>query len=268
MVGWAKAVKGLNWVIMWNLQLIRLLISREMTLRYKRSVVGIGWTLLNPMLTSFILWVVFSYVFASKLPNGQQFAPYLMAGVLFINFFNQGIQASAEAIASNGALLTRVAVKPEVFTLSAAIAAFANFVIGLGPFIIVVYIAGQSLVWSFPLVLIVGICLTTSIAGLGLVLALLYIRFDDSRNMVALILMILNYLTPIFYPLTILDSRIQTIINLNPLTSFADCFRWAASNNAHSTLLDWAVVLLCGVLSPIIGSRIFKRYWLNTIGMF
>ena len=63
-----------------HLQLIRLLVGRELTLRYKRSVIGIGWTLLNPMLTSFVLWVVFSFVFAGKLPDGQQYAPYLMAG--------------------------------------------------------------------------------------------------------------------------------------------------------------------------------------------
>ena len=72
------------------LPLIRLLVNRELTLRYKRSVIGIGWTLLNPMLTSFVLWVVFSFVFASRLPSGQQFAPYLMAGILLNTFFNQG----------------------------------------------------------------------------------------------------------------------------------------------------------------------------------
>jgi len=74
-----------------HLQLIRLLVGRELTLRYKRSVIGIGWTLLNPMLTSFVLWVVFSFVFAGKLPDGQQYAPYLMAGIVLNSFFNQGL---------------------------------------------------------------------------------------------------------------------------------------------------------------------------------
>ena len=56
-------------------QLIRLLVARDLTIRYKRSVIGIGWTLLNPMLTSIVMWFVFSFVFASRLPSGQQFAP-------------------------------------------------------------------------------------------------------------------------------------------------------------------------------------------------
>ena len=62
-----------------NLQLLRLLIQQELTLRYKRSVIGIGWTLLNPMLTSFVLWLVFSFLFVGKLAAGQQFAPILPA---------------------------------------------------------------------------------------------------------------------------------------------------------------------------------------------
>ena len=76
------------------LPLIRLLVNRELTLRYKRSVIGIGWTLLNPILTSAVLWYVFSFVFASRLPSGQQFAPYLMAGILMYTFFNQSLTQS------------------------------------------------------------------------------------------------------------------------------------------------------------------------------
>jgi len=82
-------------------QLIRLLVNRELTLRYKRSVIGIGWTLLNPMLTSFALWVVFSFAFGSRLIEGQQFAPYLMAGVLLNTFLNQGTWLASESISAN-----------------------------------------------------------------------------------------------------------------------------------------------------------------------
>jgi ABC-2 type transport system permease protein len=98
-----------------HLQLIRLLVGRELTLRYKRSVIGIGWTLLNPMLTSFVLWVVFSFVFAGKLPDGQQYAPYLMAGIVLNSFFNQGLMISAESIASNSGVLTKIYVPPQIF---------------------------------------------------------------------------------------------------------------------------------------------------------
>ena len=110
-----------------NIQLLRLLIQQELTLRYKRSVIGIGWTLLNPMLTSFVLWIVFSFLFASKLQTGQQFAPYLMAGILLNTFFNQGLLQAANSIAANGGILTKVAVPPKIFAFAASLAAFINF---------------------------------------------------------------------------------------------------------------------------------------------
>ena len=252
---------------MQSLQLIRLLVGRELTLRYKRSVIGIGWTLLNPMLTSLILWWVFSFIFASRLPDGTQFAPYLMAGVLVLTFINQGIQSAADAIAGNGSILTKVYVRPQIFTISSALASLVNFAIGMLPFIVVVYISGQHIVWTFPLVFIVGFFLALMIAGIGLMFSILYIRFDDARNIVALVLMVLTYLTPIFYPINVLSESMQNVVNANPFTSYLNCIRWAASNNSEATLTNWIVVVLTGLITPIIGSLVFKKFWPRTVAM-
>ena len=252
---------------MQSLQLIRLLVGRELTLRYKRSVIGIGWTLLNPMLTSLILWWVFSFIFASRLPDGTQFAPYLMAGVLVNTFINQGIQSAAEAIAGNGSILTKVYVRPQIFTISSALASLVNFAIGMLPFIVVVYISGQQIVWTFPLVFVVGFFLALMIAGIGLMFSILYIRFDDARNIVALVLMVLTYLTPIFYPINVLSESMQDVVNANPFTSYLNCIRWAASNNSEATLTNWIVVILTGLITPVIGSLVFKKFWPRTVAM-
>jgi len=250
-----------------HLQLIRLLVGRELTLRYKRSVIGIGWTLLNPMLTSFVLWVVFSFVFASRLPNGQQYAPYLMAGIVLNSFFGQGLIISAESIASNSPVLTKIYVPPQIFPISVALAGLVNFFIGLIPLAIVVYISGQSIALTFPLVIFVGFFLALLVAGLGLTLSLLFIRFDDTRNIVNVLLMILTYFTPIFYPISVLSPRLQEIIVLNPLTSYLDCFRWAFSNNASATLGDWVYMGATGTLAIIIGTFVFRKFWPRTVAM-
>jgi len=248
-------------------QLIRLLVGRELTLRYKRSVIGIGWTLLNPMLTSFVLWVVFSFVFASRLPGTQQYAPYLMAGILINSFFNQGVTLSAESIANNGTVLTKIYVPPQVFPISTAMAGLVNFFIGMIPLAIVCLISGQNIAWTMPLVLIVGVCLALLTAGIGLTLSILYIRFDDSRNIVNVMLMILMYFTPVFYPISILSERLQKIIVLNPLTSYLDVFRWAFSNNAVVTLSDWIYMISTSLISIGIGTFVFKKYWPRTVAM-
>jgi ABC-2 type transport system permease protein len=248
-------------------QLIRLLVGRELTLRYKRSVIGIGWTLLNPMLTSFVLWVVFSFVFASRLPGTQQYAPYLMAGILLMTFFSQGVTISAESITNNAAVLTKIYVPPQIFPISAAMAGLVNFFIGMIPLTLVCLISGQSLAWTMPLVLVVGFCLALLTAGIGLTLSIMYIRFDDARNIVNVFLMILIYFTPVFYPISILSERLQTIISYNPLTSYLDVFRWAFSNNATVTLFDWGYMLSTSFISIAIGTYVFKKYWPRTVAM-
>jgi len=250
-----------------NLQLLRLLIQQELTLRYKRSVIGIGWTLLNPMLTSFVLWIVFSFLFAGKLQTGQQFAPYLMAGILLNTFFNQGLLQAANSIAANGGILTKVAVPPKIFAFAAALAAFINFLIGLIPLTLVVYISGQSLSIFLPIVLLVGFFLALFVAGVGLALSVIFIRFDDAKNIINVLLLILLYLTPVFYPISILNEQMQQIVTLNPLTSFLDVFRWSFSNNATVTGADFAYLSLTGIIFFALGSYIFKKYWPRTVSM-
>jgi ABC-2 type transport system permease protein len=249
------------------LPLIRLLVNRDLTLRYKRSVIGIGWTLLNPMLTSFVLWVVFSFAFGNRLMDGQQFAPYLMAGILLNTFFSQGILSSADSISRNGGILTKISVPPQVFAISSTISSFVNFCIGLIPLAIVVQISGQEIAITFPLVIVIGLFLSALISGLGLLVSILFIRFDDTRNIVNVILMILMYLTPILYPISILSLKMQTIVNLNPLTSYLDIFRWAFSNNAQPTLGNWIYMILTSILTFALGTYVFKRFWPRMVVM-
>jgi ABC-type polysaccharide/polyol phosphate export permease len=135
------------------------------------------------------------------------------------------------------------------------------------PLALVCVISGQAISWKFPLVILVGISLALLVSGIGLVLSILFIRFDDTRNIVNILLMILIYITPVFYPLSILGPRLQVIIQLNPLTSYLDIFRWAFSNNATVTWIDWVFMFSTSILSILIGSRIFKKYWPRTVAM-
>jgi ABC-type polysaccharide/polyol phosphate export permease len=190
-----------------------------------------------------------------------------MAGIVLNSFFNQGLMISAESIASNSGVLTKIYVPPQIFPISVALAGLVNFFIGLIPLAIVVYISGQSLALTFPLVIIVGFFLALLVAGLGLALSLLFIRFDDTKNIVGVTLLILTYLTPVFYPISILSERMQNIVKLNPLTSYLDCFRWAFSNNAVATLNDWLYMGATGILAILFGTYIFKKFWPRTVAM-
>ena len=130
-----------------------------------------------------------------------------------------------------------------------------------------VYVSGQTISLTFPLALLVGIFLTLFVAGLGLSISILFIRFDDTRNIVNVLLMILMYLTPIFYPVGIMNSTMQTIIHWNPLTSYLDIFRWAFSNNATPTMFSWIYMSIWSIFAILMGTYVFKKYWPRTVAM-
>jgi len=114
---------------------------------------------------------------------------------------------------------------------------------------------------------LVGVALALLTAGLGLALSILFIRFDDTRNIVNVLLMIIMYLTPIFYPIEIMSDTMKSVIHWNPLTSYLDIFRWAFSNNATPTTFDWVYMSAWSILSLLMGTYVFKKYWPRTVAM-
>lgn len=250
-----------------NRDLIYLLTARDLTVRYKRSILGIWWTLLNPLLTTFVLYFVFSSVFKLRMPDGASFAPYLLSGVLLANFFNQGMTAAAESVSSGSGVLTKVSSRPELFAFSASLASAINFILGLIPLSLVSLISGSEISVRLPLTLAVVVSLTLLVTGLGLLISTVYVRFDDSRSIVALCLMMLTYLTPVFYPKSILGDTTRLVVNLNPLTSYLDCFRAVFNGGASVTSFDWIYMLVSGFLVFWIGVSVFARIWPRTVAM-
>ena len=244
-----------------NRGLLRLLVVRDLTVRYKRSILGVWWSLLNPLFTTAVLYYVFNTVFKSRISGGAPFLPYLLSGVLLITLFNQGLTMGADAIASGAGVLTKVYVRPEIFAASASISSAINFLIGLVPLTVVLAIYHRTPTWRFPLVLVVIFCMTLFTTGLSLVLAIAYINFDDSRSLINIFLMALQYMTPIFYPISVLGPHTQYVINLNPLTSFLEIFRREFGNSAVSTIQNWEMMLGCSLVAFIGGFYIFIKRW-------
>jgi hypothetical protein len=99
-------------------ELLMQLLLGDLRSRYRRSVLGLFWTLVNPIISSLVLWVVFVSIFKSNLLNGTQFAPYLMAGVLTITFFNQGLMQAAESVSNGARLFLKIKADPRLFCIS------------------------------------------------------------------------------------------------------------------------------------------------------
>ena len=112
-----------------------------------------------------------------------------------------------------------------------------------------------------------GFFLALFVAGVGLALSVIFIRFDDAKNIINVLLLILVYLTPVFYPLSILSEQMKRLVSLNPLTSYLDIFRWSFSRNATASVGDFIYLAVTGIFFFVIGNYIFKRYWPRTVSM-
>jgi ABC-type polysaccharide/polyol phosphate export permease len=103
--------------------------------------------------------------------------------------------------------------------------------------------------------------------GLALMTSILFIRFDDSKNIVAITLQLLYYLTPVFYPKDILGEKVRLVVSLNPLSSYLDIFRYAFANTGRATTFDWIYMFSTSTLALFIGLAIFRRYWAKSVVM-
>ena len=247
--------------------LIQILVKRDIAVRYKRSSLGLLWTLLNPLLTSLVLWFVFITIFSARLPDGTQFAPYLLAGVLTVTFFTQGFNQAADSIAQGAGILTKVYVPPQVLACAGAISNAVNFLFGLFALAFISLITGDGISFQAPLTIIVIACMLMYVTGLGLLVAISYIRYDDTRNIFGVLISFMMYLSPIFYPKEILSDHMLTIVNANPLTSYLDVFRHVFSNTGSATVNDWLYMGISSALVFIIGIRVFYKAWPKTVVM-
>lgn len=252
----------------WNYrELIALLVKRDIAVRYKRSFLGLLWTLLNPLLTSLVLWFVFITIFSAKLPDGTQFAPYLLAGVLVVTFFTQGFNQAADSIAQGSGILMKIYVPPQVFAFAGAVSNAVNFCFGLIALAFISLITGDGISIYFPLTVLVILFMLMYVTGLGLLVAIAYVRYDDTRNIFAILISFMMYLSPIFYPKEILSDLMLKIVNANPLTSFLDVFRFVFSNTGTASWADWVYMGGFSTFVLIIGIRSFARAWPRTVVM-
>ena len=128
--------------------LIRLIVTRDLTVRYKRSSLGVWWTLLNPLLTTGVMFLVFGHFFRFKIPGDTPYIVYLLSGVLLLTYFAQAVLASGSAIVNSAGILTKVYVPPEVFSVASAIAASVNFMISLMILLVIQVATGIGIPWT------------------------------------------------------------------------------------------------------------------------
>ncbi len=252
--------------------LIATLARRELTSKYKRSLLGWFWSLLNPALTLLIYTVVFGTFLRQQPPlagNGElkSFALYLFAALVMWNFFNAVIVGAMSALTGAGPLLKKVYFPPACPPIANALTALNQAAIE-GGILTAVMIAVGNVSWTFLLYPILLVLLLAFALGLGLVLSVGNVYFRDVGYLVGVALQLLFYATPIIYPLDIVPARVgglpaAAIIRWNPLAQFASASRslfYSLEVPSASTCL---YLVLVSVATLAVGWMIFDRASVN-----
>ncbi|CAG0995428.1 hypothetical protein ANRL3_03087 [Anaerolineae bacterium] len=202
--------------------LLAQLVVRNLTVRYKRSVLGLAWTMLNPLLMMTILTVVFAKVFRVAI---EHYSVYFLAAFVLWNFFSQATLTAITDLVWGGSLLQRIYVPRTVFALAAVGTGIVNLLFALVPLAVIILVTGVSFRPAL-LFLPVPIALTAMFAlGVGLGLSVLAASFTDVVDIYQVALTAWLYLTPVIYPIEILPVETRWLFYLNPMYYFLESFR-------------------------------------------
>ena len=203
--------------------LLRLLVVKDIKLKYRRSVLGYVWSILNPLLIMSVMAVVFSTMFKRNIDN---FPVYLFCGQLLFNFMNSSTHQAIFSITHNAPLLKKTYVPKYIFTVAKVTSGMVDLFFSLGALLIVMLVTGASFAWTnllFPLVILQLYILCV---GLGLFLAQANVFFRDIQYIYNAVTTAWMYLTPIFYPIDALpDTLVWFIKHCNPMYFYVAQFR-------------------------------------------
>ena len=238
--------------------LLMTLVIRELTVRYKRSVIGFLWTMLQPLLTMVVLYFVFSSIFRFEVRN---YPVYVLAGVLFWNFFSQSIISSMNSLRGNAGLLKKLPVPHAVFPVATVIAGVVNLLLAMVPLVIILYFTSHphrlppSLLFLPVAILIVAVFTL----GAGLLLSPLAVFFYDVVEVVGVVMMLAMYATPIFYPLKIVPEQYRWVVRYNPVRSILEVFRDPIFFHKVPPITHLSVAILVALLALALGYWSFRR---------
>lgn len=237
--------------------LLRDLVARDLKVRYKRSALGMLWTMLNPLFLMIILAMVFSQVLRVTVEN---FPVYLLSALVLWNFFSQATSWSTACFLSYAPLIRKIYVPQAIFVLATVVSGVVNLVISLLPLALIMLALGHPFTPALAF-LPVPILLTTLFAlGISLALAPLSVMFADIVPLYQVVLSAWMYLTPIIYPLAALPPHYKRFIVLNPMTHLVEAFRTPIYQGAIPSANVLITSTVAGVGSLLIGWLIFNRY--------
>jgi ABC-type polysaccharide/polyol phosphate export permease len=239
-----------------NRELIWALAMKELRVRYKRSVLGFVWALLNPLMMMVILTIVFSKIMRFEV---HDYAVFLISALLPWTFFSQSMGYSIESIVSNGELLKKVKVAKSVFPVAAVLSNVINFLLSLLPLALILLVLRFPFHWTWLYLPVPLLALVLFALGCGFFCATANVFFRDVSHIVQIALAGWFYLSPVMYRPEFLPEQYRWFFRLNPMLYFLNQFRLAIYDGELPALRAVMLCLAIGLVTLILGYAYFRR---------
>lgn len=239
------------------------MIMRDFKVKYKRSVLGVVWSLLYPVLMMAVMALVFSNMFKFKV-EGVNYLVYLMIGLVIFNYFNEASTTAMSSVITNFSLINKVYIPKYIFPLSKCLFVGINFLLTLIPLFIIIIFTGTPetrcvINIYYLLIPIAFVCMFLFTVGIGFILSTIAVFFRDILYIYGIIMTIWTYFTPIFYDLSILPVKLQALFKLNPLYQFINFVRTIVLYNQLPSFGNFLGCIFYGVFAFLIGCIVFKK---------
>ncbi|MDP2924102.1 MAG: ABC transporter permease [Candidatus Omnitrophota bacterium] len=238
-------------------EILKNLVLRNLRVRYKGSILGFFWVLLNPLLTMLVLYVVFSQIMRIEI---QQYPLFLLSALLPWTFFSSSLTDAACSIIDNANLVKKVYFPREILPVSYVLSNFINLLFSLLAllFILLIFrIQALRFIYFLPLILIIHLIFTI---GLALLLSCANVYFRDVSHILGIILMFWFYLTPVFYSIDMVPQNFRSIYLLNPMVSIITMYRNVLFEGKIPGMINILIVMLVIIITLLFGYFVFKRY--------
>jgi lipopolysaccharide transport system permease protein len=247
---------------------------RELRSKYKKSVLGWTWSLLNPLSTMIIFTVVFSAFLKVKPsvghPSGlDSFAMFLLCGLLPWNFMSGGMSVGADCLIGNSNLIKKVYFPREIIVFSNVAALFVSFCVEMGVLVVALVVVGNMVLLWLPLVIIIMLIEAAMVLGIGLLLSTFNVYFRDVKHLITILSNALFYSMPIVYPLTVVPKTahilgaaipFRRIYLLNPLVRMVTAFRAVLYDLRFPAFADMAYLVAWAVGLCVVGLWMFHKF--------
>lgn len=236
--------------------LLVMLVKRDFFVRYRRSILGIFWTLLNPLANMLILTIVFSNMFENTIPY---FPAYVLSGSILFSCFSEATGSGLTSIVANAGMLKKVYVPKYIFPMARTMVPFMNLLFSTLALVVVMLAIGAPFHLQMVMMPLLMVYLLIFCVGMSLLLSTLYVFFRDIQYLYNIILTALMYMSAVFYDINIVPVQFMPLFAANPMLHYIRFFRSVALNGVWPPLTDHLMCAGIALAALFIGLYVFYR---------